>query len=106
MNDQYFFYVFPLDIDLSHIQLKSSDDKIQMYHKFIEASKFAFALRSYIGDVDTAEVQEVSVGLAYFYFESLIKTLTQDKPILLHFMLQVVFLLRNCEIGNNGKMEY
>ena len=61
------FDVFPSDINLSDTLLKSSDDRTQIYHKFIEASKFAFALRSYVGDVDTAEVQEVSVDLACFY---------------------------------------
>ena len=61
------FDVFPSDINLSDTLLKSSGDRTQIYHKFIEASKFAFALRSYVGDVDTAEVQEVSVDLACFY---------------------------------------
>ncbi|XP_033634963.1 glutathione hydrolase 1 proenzyme-like [Asterias rubens] len=59
------------NINLSDTLLKSSDDRTQIYHKFIEASKFAFALRSYVGDVDTAEVQEV---LNKMKSESLAKT--------------------------------
>ncbi|XP_038063495.1 glutathione hydrolase 1 proenzyme-like [Patiria miniata] len=45
--------------NMSSADFKTTGNKIKTYHHFVEASKFAFALRSHLGDVETPEVQEI-----------------------------------------------
>ncbi|XP_038068571.1 glutathione hydrolase 1 proenzyme-like [Patiria miniata] len=45
--------------NMSSADFKTTGNKIKTYHRFVEASKFSFALRSHLGDVETAEVQEI-----------------------------------------------
>ncbi|XP_022106187.1 gamma-glutamyltranspeptidase 1-like isoform X2 [Acanthaster planci] len=44
---------------ISSADFETTERQIKTYHRFVEASKFAFALRSYLGDVEAPEVQEV-----------------------------------------------
>ncbi|XP_022106756.1 gamma-glutamyltranspeptidase 1-like isoform X2 [Acanthaster planci] len=45
--------------NMSSADFESAPDKAKVYHWFVEASKFAFALKPYLGDVETLELQKV-----------------------------------------------
>ncbi|XP_071964321.1 glutathione hydrolase 1 proenzyme-like [Antedon mediterranea] len=64
------------DIDVS-----SDEGKVKTFHHFIETCKFAFGLRSYLGDVDTPQVRQALNNLTSEEFAREIRDTIKDNTV-------------------------
>ena len=47
-----------------YAKTNTKDEEVLIYHRFLEACKFAFSKRAELGDPDYVDIQNVSIGTA------------------------------------------